>query len=102
MILDLKIYGQYFISFEEAYHIALTLLFMLRKKPSGINYLSTFKNAVIVTQPFIHNRYIVVNNGSYDISAFLDYFNCTMEFLSKDDAEDERKLDQGDCISNIE
>ena len=75
-------------------YTVLTLLFMLTKKPSGINYLSTFKNAVIVKQPFIHNRYIVVNNDSYDISAFLDYFNCTMEFLSKDDAEDERKLDQ--------
>lgn len=101
MILDLKIYEQYFISFEEECHIALTLLFMLTKKPPGINYLSTFKNAVIVT-PFIHNRYIVMNNDSYDVSAFLNYFNCTMEFLSKDDAEDERKLDQGDCISNFE
>ena len=101
MITETMTFGNHFISFEEAFHLyssyfasnadEVAFRDKLLHQERGLNVL-------IVTHPTTLKRYVVMNN--IDTESFLNEY--TMEYLSKEGNENERKLDQSTVSSLIE
>ena len=98
MIMETMTFGNHFITFEEAFHLYSSYFVSNTDEVAFRDKLLHQElglNVLLVTHPTTLKRYLVMNNS--DIELFLIEY--TMEYLSKESNENQRKLDQSTVSS---